>query len=52
MTPQPKVVAGGAAGAAAILIVYVASLFGLEVPGEVGAALAALLSFAAAYLKP
>jgi hypothetical protein len=48
---QPKVLAGGAAGAASVVIIYIASLFGLEVPGEVGAALAALISFAGAYIK-
>jgi hypothetical protein len=48
---QPKVAAGGAAGAASVLLLYIVGLFGLEPPAEVGAAVAALLSFAAAYLK-
>ena len=51
VAPTPKVVAGGAAGASAIVLVYVAGVCGLEVPGEVGAAVATLISFAAAYLK-
>jgi hypothetical protein len=51
MAPQPKVVAGGAAGAASVVIIFIASQFGLEIPGEVGAALAALISFGGAYLK-
>jgi hypothetical protein len=48
---QPKVLAGGAAGAASVLLLYIAGLFGLNPPAEVGAAVASLLSFAAAYLK-
>jgi hypothetical protein len=51
MAPQPKVVAGGAASGAALVIVYVASLFGLQVPPEVAVAFTGLLSFGAAYLK-
>lgn len=51
MKPQPKVIAGGAAGAASIVIVYVAGLFGLDVPAEVASALTVLLSTATAYLK-
>jgi hypothetical protein len=49
--PQTKVVAGGAAGAASILVVYVAGLFGLDVPPEAASALTVLISTAAAYLK-
>ena len=49
--PQPKVVAGGAAGAFSILVVYVAGLFGLEVPAEAASALTVLIGTAAAYLK-
>jgi hypothetical protein len=51
MTPQPKVVAGGAAGAAATIIIFIAAQFGLDVSGEVGAAIATLIAFAGAYLK-
>jgi hypothetical protein len=48
------VTAGSAAGtAAAVLVVYVASLFGLEVPDPVAGALAVLLTVAGGYLvKP
>lgn len=49
--PTAKVAAAGTAGAASVLIVYVASLFGLAVPGDVGAALATLIAFSAAYFK-
>lgn len=50
-TPQPKVVAGGIAGATALVIVWTAGQFGLEVPAEVAVAFSTLLSFAASYLK-
>lgn len=51
MAPQPKVVAGGAAGALTILVVWIAGLYGLEVPPEVASAFTVLVSFAAGYLK-
>ena len=50
--PVPKVAAAGIGGAVATLIVYVAGLAGVEVPGDVGAAIATVVAFAAAYLKP
>ena len=49
--PQGKVVAGGAAGALSVLIIYVAGLFKLEVPAEAASALTVLISSAAAYIK-
>lgn len=49
--PQAKILAGGAAGALSVLIVYVAGLFGLDVPAEAASALTVLISSAAAYLK-
>jgi hypothetical protein len=49
--PRPKVVAGGIAGAASILVVYVASLFGLDVPPEVASAFTVVVSFGASYIK-
>lgn len=51
MKPEAKVVAGGAAGAATIILVYVAGLFGLDVPPEVASAVTVLFSFGAAYFK-
>lgn len=51
LAPKPKVAAGGAAGAAGILIVFIAGQLGLEVSGEVAAAITTLLSFTAAYFK-
>lgn len=51
MTPTAKVTAASAAGATAVLIVYLAGLFGVELGPEAGAALATLLAFAAGYFK-
>jgi len=49
--PHPKVAAGGAAGAASIVIVYIANQLGLDVPAEVASAFTVLLGTAAAYVK-
>lgn len=49
--PQPKVVAGGVAGAVSILVVYALTLAGVEVPPEVASALTVVAGFVAAYLK-
>lgn len=51
MKPQPKVAAAGIAGAVAVLVVWGASIAGLDVPPEVSAAFATVLSFAAGYIK-
>ena len=50
--PVPKVAAAGIGGAVATLIVYLASVAGVEIPGDVGAAIATVVAFAAGYLKP
>lgn len=50
-TPTPKVAAAGAGGATSIILIYVLSLMGVELPPEVAAAIATLLAFAAGYLK-
>lgn len=49
--PQAKVVAGGAAGAASIVLVYILGELGVKVPAEVASAITVLLSFAASYMK-
>lgn len=49
--PYPKVAAAGAAGALATILVFVLTAAGVDVPAEVGAALATVLAFAASYLK-
>jgi hypothetical protein len=48
---HPKVAASGVAGAATILLVFVAEKLGLEVPAEVASSFTVLLSFAAGYIK-
>lgn len=48
---NPKVAAGGAAGAVTIVLVWIAGELGLEIPGEVAAAITVLISTAAGWLK-
>lgn len=50
--PETKVLAAGVSGAAVTLIVFVAGLFGLEVPAEVAAAAVAVVAAVAGYLAP
>jgi hypothetical protein len=51
LTPTRKVAAGGVAGAATVILVWLAGMFGLEMPPEVAAALTVLLGTGAAYLR-
>lgn len=51
MAPQPKVAAGGIAGALTVVLVYAAGVAGLDVPAEVASAFTVLVAFAASYLK-
>lgn len=48
---NPKVFAGTVAGAATLVLIYVASLFGVDVPPEVASAVTLLLSTGAGYLR-
>jgi hypothetical protein len=48
--PTAKVAAGGAAGAATVVLVYVLGLFHLPVTPELGSAVTVIFSFAASYL--
>jgi hypothetical protein len=52
LAPTSKVIAGGTAGASTVLLLWLVSLFGLQVPPEVAAAVTVLLTAGAAYLKP
>ena len=52
MKPVPKVAAGGIAGAVSVLVIFAAQQFGVEIPGDVGAAIGVVVAFAASYLKP
>ena len=49
MKPTRKVGAAGIGGAIAILTVFIAGQFGLEVPGEVGTAFGTVVSFVAGW---
>jgi hypothetical protein len=51
MSPQPKVAAAGVAGAVTTILVFVVSQLGVDLPAEVSAAITALISFGAGYLK-
>lgn len=51
MAPKPKIVAVGVAGSLTILLVWVAGLFGLDVPPEVASAFTVLVSSLAGWLK-
>jgi hypothetical protein len=51
LKPTPKVAAAGTAGAATIILVWIASLFGLDVPEYVATAIGVLIAVAAGYLK-
>ncbi|WP_017599189.1 hypothetical protein [Nocardiopsis lucentensis] len=52
LAPEKKVTAAGASGAAVTVLIYVAGLFGLDVPEVVAAAAVTLVAAAAAYLAP
>jgi biotin transporter BioY len=51
-TIHPKVAAGSIAGGLSIIAVWVAGLFGLDVPPEVASAFTVVVSGTAGYLKP
>lgn len=52
MTPvNPKVKAGGVAGAATVLLVWAAGQAGVDVPPEVASAVTVLLSAAAGWVR-
>ena len=49
-TPTRKVTGAAAGGAAGVVVVWIIGLFGVDVPGEVGAALSTVMSFAGGYI--
>lgn len=51
LMPVPKVAAGAAAGAATVLLVWIAGMLGADVPPEVASAVTVLLSAGAAYVR-
>ena len=52
MNVSPKIQAAGWAGSVSVLIVYIVSLFGVDVPTEAAQALTVLVAVVAGYLKP
>ena len=48
---HPKVQASTASSAAVVLLVYIVSLFGVDLPDEVQLALVVLVGFFAGYVK-
>lgn len=48
---NPKVAAGGTAGAATILLVWLLAQAGVDLPPEVASAVTTLIGFAAGWLK-
>lgn len=51
MNVNPKVAAGGVAGAVTILLVWIASMLGLDVPPEASSAFTVIVGVAAGYIK-
>jgi hypothetical protein len=51
LKPTPKMQAAGVSGAVTILLVWVASLFGLDIPEYAAAAIGVVLTWAAGYFK-
>lgn len=50
--PTRKVAAGSVGGAVGVILIFVLSQFGVEVPAEVAAAISTVLGFAMSYLVP
>ena len=48
-TPEPKVLAAGVSGAVATVLIWAATLAGLDLTPEVAAAIATLVAFVAGY---
>ena len=48
---HPKVAAGGSAMGVTVILVWIAGMFGLEVPPEVASAFTALIGAAAGWLR-
>lgn len=49
-TPKAKVVAGGLAGAATTIILFLLNSVGVDIPGEVGAAITTVVGFVVSYI--
>lgn len=51
LTINPKVAAGGIAGALTVILVWLLNMGGVDVPAEVASAITVVISFGAGYLK-
>jgi len=49
--PTPKVQAAGLAGGITVILVWIAGMFGLDVPPEVASAFTTIIATGAAYIK-
>lgn len=49
--PTPKLIAGGSAGAALVILLWVAGLFGVDMPEPVAGAIVLLAALIAGYIK-
>lgn len=52
MNLNPKIASAGIAGALTVVLMWVVSLFGVEVPAEVASAVTIIIAFAAGYVRP
>lgn len=52
MKPTKKVNAAGLGGAIAVLVIFIAQQVGVEIPGDVGAAIGTICAFGAGWLRP
>lgn len=52
MKPTKKVSAAGIGGAISVLVIFVAQEFGVEIPGDVGAAIGTVAAFTLGWLVP
>ena len=52
MNLNPKIASAGAAGAATVLLIWLLSLVGIDVPVEAASAITVIIAFAAGYIRP
>lgn len=52
MKPTKKMSAAGLAGAVSVLVIFTCQQLGVEVPGDVGAAIGTVVAFVAGWLRP
>lgn len=52
MNLNPKIASAGIAGAITVVLLWILSMIGVEVPVEVASAVTVIIAFAAGYLRP